>query len=132
MKKIKIKPSIVVIAFSVFISILAISSGVFVYTQDKEVSVTDKAKKDEQLTVALVNEDAGGNLNNVNYNFGQEFMNLLTNAGDSKENWVTMPRSLAESKYSDGSADVIIYISNDFSDKILQLESFNPSQAKIG
>ncbi|MEE1325426.1 MAG: type VII secretion protein EsaA, partial [Streptococcus sp.] len=132
MKKIKIKPSIVVIAFSVFISILAISSGVFVYTQDKEVSVTDKAKKDEQLTVALVNEDAGGNLNNVNYNFGQEFTNLLTNAGDSKENWVTMPRSLAESKYSDGSADVIIYISNDFSDKILQLESFNPSQAKIG
>lgn len=132
MKKIKIKPSVVVIAFSVFISILAVSSGVFVYTQDKEVSVTDKAKKDEQLTVALVNEDAGGNLNNVNYNFGQEFTNLLTNAGDSKENWVTMPRSLAESKYSDGSADVIIYISNDFSDKILQLESFNPSQAKIG
>ena len=131
-KKIKIKPSVVVIAFSVFISILAVSSGVFVYTQDKEVSVTDKAKKDEQLTVALVNEDAGGNLNNVNYNFGQEFTNLLTNAGDSKENWVTMPRSLAESKYSDGSADVIIYISNDFSDKILQLESFNPSQAKIG
>jgi len=36
-----------VIAFSVFISILAVSSGVFVYTQDKEVSVTDKAKKDE-------------------------------------------------------------------------------------
>lgn len=131
MKKFKIKPRVIVVAISVFISLLAIISGVFVYTQDKEVSVTDKAKKTEHLTVALVNEDAGGSLNDVNYNFGQEFTNLLTNADNTSDNWITMSRSLAESKYSDGSADVVIYISKDFSEKILQLESFNPSQAEV-
>ena len=131
MKKFKIKPRVIVVAISVFISLLAIISGVFVYTQDKEVSVTDKAKKTEHLTVALVNEDAGGSLNDVNYNFGQEFTNLLTNADNTSDNWIIMSRSLAESKYSDGSADVVIYISKDFSEKILQLESFNPSQAEV-
>lgn len=131
MKIFKIKPRVIIIAISVFISLLAIISGVFVYTQDKEVSVTDKSQKEEHLTVALVNEDTGGSLNDVNYNFGQEFTNLLTNADNTSDNWITMSRSLAESKYNDGSADVVIYISKDFSEKILQLESFNPSQAEV-
>ena len=42
-----------------------------------------------------------------------------------------MTRNVAENRFENGSVDVIVYIEQQFSEKIAQLESFNPDRAKI-
>ena len=42
-----------------------------------------------------------------------------------------MSRNIAENWFDNGTVDVIVYIEQQFSDKISQLESFNPEKAKV-
>lgn len=54
--------------------------------------------------IALVNEDQSGTFNGTKYNFGQSFVNLVSN--DSKYNWQVVSRSVANRAYSDRSVGV--------------------------
>lgn len=118
----------VIIAVSLFISLLTVSSITFIHFKNQEVSVTNKVN-DRKLNIALVNEDMGGKLQGESYNFGSDFTTLLSK--DSTNQWTVMSRNIAENRFEDGSIDVIVYIEQQFSEKIVQLESFNPSKAKI-
>ena len=118
----------VIIAVSLFISLLTVSSITFIHFKNQEVSVTNKVN-DRKLNIALVNEDMGGKLQGESYNFGSDFTTLLSK--DSTNQWTVMSRNIAENRFEDGSVDVIVYIEQQFSEKIVQLESFNPSKAKI-
>lgn len=118
----------IVIAISVFISLLVLFVTVFTYFKNQEISVTQKVN-DRKLNIALVNEDTGGKLRNQSYNFGDDFTTLLSK--DQTNKWSVMPRNVAENRFDHGSIDVIVYIEQQFSNKIVQLESFNPSKAKI-
>lgn len=118
----------IIIAISLFISLLTVSAIGFVHFKNQEVSVRNKVN-DRKLSIALVNEDTGGKLQGESYNFGSDFTALLSK--DTTNQWTVMSRNIAENRFEDGSVDVIVYIEQQFSDKIVQLESFNPSKAKI-
>ena len=96
--------------------------------KNQEVSITNKVN-DRKLNIALVNEDTGGSLNGNTYNLGNDFTTLLSK--DSSNQWTVMTRNVAENRFENGSVDVIVYIEQQFSEKIAQLESFNPDRAKI-
>ncbi|MDR0299353.1 MAG: hypothetical protein LBI13_04650, partial [Streptococcaceae bacterium] len=57
-------------------------------------------------TIVLVNEDQAESFNGTNYNFGQSFVNLVSN--DNKYNWQVVSRAVADRAYSDGSVQAVI------------------------
>lgn len=118
----------IIIGSSIFVTLLVGSGAAFVYLKNQEVSITNKVN-DRKLNIALVNEDTGGFLNGNTYNLGNDFTTLLSK--DSSNQWTVMTRNVAENRFENGSVDVIVYIEQQFSEKIAQLESFNPDRAKI-
>ncbi|MEX2784755.1 type VII secretion protein EsaA [Streptococcus sp. H49] len=90
-----------------------------------------KLQQKNHMNIAVVNQDNGGTFNNINYQFGKDFTNLLTKINSDNTTWTVMSRSQAENRYNNNSVDAVIYISSDFSTNILQLDSFNPENAKI-
>lgn len=118
----------IIIALSVFISLLVGCGLTFIYIKKQEVSVTNKVD-DRKLNIALVNEDVGGSLNGQNYNLGSDFTSLFSK--DTSSKWTVLSRNIAENRFDNGTVDVIVYIEQQFSDKIAQLDSFNPDKAKI-
>lgn len=118
----------IIIGSSVFVTLLVGSGATFIYLKNQEISVTNKVN-DRKLNIALVNEDAGGVLNGNAYNLGNDFTTLLSK--DNANQWTVMTRNVAENRFENGSVDVIVYIEQQFSEKIAQLESFNPDRAKI-
>ena len=118
----------IIIGSSIFVTLLVGSGAAFVYLKNQEVSITNKVN-DRKLNIALVNEDTGGSLNGNMYNLGNDFTTLLSK--DNSNQWTVMTRNVAENRFENGSVDVIVYIEQQFSEKIAQLESFNPDRAKI-
>ncbi|AND78524.1 hypothetical protein [Streptococcus pantholopis] len=90
-----------------------------------------KLQQKNHMNIAVVNQDNGGIFNKINYQFGKDFTNLLTKINSDNTTWTVMSRSQAENRYNNNSVDAVIYISSDFSTNILQLDSFNPENAKI-
>ena len=80
-------------------------------------------------TIALVNEDIASNFNHQDYNFGKNFIDLVSN--DNKYNWQVVSRSVADKAYSDGSVDAVIYLPQTFSKDLLTLQDIDPTQADV-
>ena len=111
---------------SIFIVILAFLVGLLLLLNQKKSQGKVQAKK---ATIALVNEDKTSTFNEKNYNFGREFVNLVS--GDTKYNWQVVSRPVADRAYSDSSVDAVIYIPQSFSHDILTLQDIDPMQAKV-
>ncbi|AAK81617.1 type VII secretion protein EsaA [Clostridium acetobutylicum] len=79
--------------------------------------------------IALVNEDQPQTFNGTNYNFGETFVNLVSN--DNKYNWQVLSRSVANKAYADGSVDAVIYLPQNFTHNILTLQALNPQKAEL-
>jgi type VII secretion EsaA-like protein len=90
---------------------------------------TQKKTQIVKPTIALVNEDREGRFNGTIYNFGQSFVNLVSN--DDKYNWQVVSRSVADRAYSDGSVQAVIYLPQDFTQNILTLQAIDPQQAQV-
>ncbi|MGG5371768.1 type VII secretion protein EsaA [Enterococcus sp. AZ196] len=90
-----------------------------------------KAAEDQtsQVTYALVNEDKGAKFDNRQYILGRDFVTLINN--DLDHNWQTTTRSVADSGISNGQFDAVIYIPQNFSERLLDLKSIAPDQAVI-
>ena len=99
--------------------------------QSDKLSFVLGSKEKTHLRIGIVNQDEGDQLNNVSYNFGEDFTKLLAKDESGKTSWKVMSRDQAESQYKDNSLEAIIYIPKDFSHNVLQLSSFNPEKAKI-
>ncbi|HBC90468.1 MAG TPA: type VII secretion protein EsaA [Lactococcus sp.] len=80
-------------------------------------------------TIALVNEDKESSFNKKVYNFGRDFVNLVS--GDTKYNWQVVSRSVADRAYKDKAVDAVIYIPQNFSHDILTLQDINPIQSQV-
>lgn len=80
-------------------------------------------------TIVLVNEDQAESFNGTNYNFGQSFVNLVSN--DNKYNWQVVSRAVADRAYSDGSVQAVIYLPQNFTHNILTLEAIDPQKAQV-
>ena len=111
---------------------LIIAAGILVYMgQSDSFSFALGTKEKSHLRIGIVNQDDGAQLNGSQYNFGEEFTNLLTRNEGEKASWKVMSRNQAESQYNDNSLEAIIYVPKDFSHSVLQFKSFNPERAKI-
>lgn len=83
----------------------------------------------ESISYVLVNEDLGATFNEQEYNLGAEFINLINQ--DPTRRWHTASRSVATAGLRAGSYDVKIILPQDFSERLLSLQSFTPEQAQI-
>lgn len=90
-----------------------------------------KAAEDQtsQVTYALVNEDKGAEFEKKQYILGRDFVTLINN--DLEHNWQTTTRSVAEAGISNGQFDAVIYIPQNFSERLLNLQSIEPDQAVV-
>ncbi|EIP8062078.1 type VII secretion protein EsaA, partial [Enterococcus faecalis] len=115
----------IIITFSILLIILALLVGLlFLLNKKTQVKIQEK-----KATIALVNEDQTSIFNEKDYNFGRDFVNLVS--GDTKYNWQVVSRSVADRAYSDSSVDAVIYIPQSFSHDILTLQDIDPMQAKV-
>lgn len=116
----------IIITFSILIVMLVFLIGLLFLLNQKKSQGKVQAKK---ATIALVNEDKTSTFNEKDYNFGRDFVNLVS--GDTKYNWQVVSRPVADRAYSDSSVDAVIYIPQSFSHDILTLQDIDPMQAKV-
>jgi type VII secretion EsaA-like protein len=81
------------------------------------------------ISYVLVNEDTGTSFNGAAYNLGGNFVKLINQ--ETNENWQTASLSVANAGFKNGSYDVELVLPQDFSKKLLSLESLTPEQANI-
>lgn len=114
-----------------WIAILALVACILVLVVALAYMSTKKKSQEKasKPTIALVNEDKASSFNKKDYNFGRDFVNLVS--GDTKYNWQVVSRSVADRAYSDQSVDAVIYIPQSFSHDILTLQDIQPMQSKV-
>ncbi|MDM5441657.1 type VII secretion protein EsaA [Bacillus hominis] len=120
----KIKWSIV---FFIILT-LALSTG----TSFLALNQVKKGKSDkdtQKMTVALVNEDQGANLNGKKIEFGNEFITSVEK--DNTHDWYVVSRGVAESGLARNVYNMMIVIPNDFSKKAVSIESNAPEKVTL-
>ncbi|MGM0214453.1 type VII secretion protein EsaA [Enterococcus sp. AZ109] len=85
--------------------------------------------QNSKVTYVLVNEDIGATFENKQYVLGRDFVTLINQ--DSENNWQTTTRSVADAGIDSGQFDAVIYIPQNFSERLLNLQSVEPDQATI-
>ena len=113
------------IASGVIVLLLVCAGGLMFLLSQNTRKKTQTAKP----TIALVDEDQAATFNGTNYNFGQSFVNLVSN--DNKYNWQVVSRSVANKAYADGSVQAVIYLPQDFTHNILTLQAIDPQKAQV-
>ncbi|MCL2559227.1 MAG: type VII secretion protein EsaA [Turicibacter sp.] len=81
------------------------------------------------MRYVLVNEDLGASFNGTFYHLGSELVTLISQDDDT--HWQTASRSVAEAGFANGVFDVMIVLPQNFSERLLSLESIHPEQATI-
>lgn len=82
-----------------------------------------------KVTYVLVNEDIGATFEDKQYVLGRDFVTLINQ--DLENNWQTTTRSVADAGIANGQFDAVIYIPQNFSERLLNLQSIAPDQAII-
>lgn len=77
----------------------------------------------------LVNEDKGAKYQNKTLNLGNNFVNLINQ--DQQHSWQVAALNVAEAGFNNGTYDVEIILPQNFSQRLLNLESMNPQKAQI-
>lgn len=86
-------------------------------------------QKNSKVQYVLVNEDTGTTFEEKKYALGLDFVTLINQ--DTKNNWQTASRSVANAGIESGQFDAEIIIPQDFSQRLLSLQSMDPSQAIV-
>jgi YhgE/Pip-like protein len=73
-----------------------------------------KAQEEEntRLNIALVNEDAGVQQNNTDYNLGADYVKKIEK--DVTYNWFTVSRGIAENGLKNGTYNLLVTIPSNF------------------
>ncbi|PEI89630.1 type VII secretion protein EsaA, partial [Bacillus pseudomycoides] len=86
-------------------------------------------QKVSKVQYVLVNEDKGAVFEGRKYELGADFVTLINQ--DSKNSWQTVSRNIANAGIENGQFDAEIIIPQDFSERLLSLQSMAPEQATI-
>ncbi|MSD83000.1 type VII secretion protein EsaA [Lactobacillus curvatus] len=86
-------------------------------------------KQKNTIRYVLVNEDLGAKFNGKSIQLGRNFVNLINQ--DTAHSWQVAPLNVAEAGFNNGSYDVEIILPQNFSQKLLNLQSMNPQKAQI-
>lgn len=89
----------------------------------------ENAQANNRVRYVLVNQDNGAKFNGKEYNLGGDFLKLVSR--DKEHDWQTAPFDMAEAGMNDGTYDVEVVIPENFSSRILALQSTDPKQAGI-
>lgn len=89
----------------------------------------ENAQANNKVRYVLVNQDNGAKFNGKEYNLGGDFLKLVSR--DKEHDWQTAPFDMAETGMNDGTYDVEVVIPENFSARILALQSTDPKQAGI-
>lgn len=102
----------------------------FAYIGFKEKSIiTSTASPTTKMQYVLVNEDRGADFEGQQYLLGTDFVTLINK--DTANRWETTTRNIATAGLENGQFDAKIIIPQDFSEKLLSLQSINPEKAII-
>ncbi|WP_124976536.1 type VII secretion protein EsaA [Ligilactobacillus salitolerans] len=97
------------------------------FKDNNVVHTTNTAKSHSDYV--LVNEDNGDEFNGKRYQLGNDFVTLINQ--DSKNNWETASRNVANAGVKSGQYDAEIIIPQDFSQRLLALQSTAPKKALV-
>lgn len=86
-------------------------------------------KGKSNVKYVLVNNDNGATFNGRAYNLGKDFVTLIEQ--DTKRDWTTASADEADAGLAKGGYDVVVMIPSDFSRRLLNLNSTNPTKAGI-
>lgn len=109
-------------------SVLLIVFLTFLGLKDRNVVRTTNGGT-RNSNYVLVNEDNGAEFNGKNYRLGDDFVTLINQ--DSKNNWQTAARNIANAGVKSGQYDAEIIIPRNFSEQLLNLKSSNPQKALV-
>ena len=115
--------------FLFFLALVIALAGAISYLGLDQTSQIDKAKAEEKMTIALVNEDEGSVLNNKKYEFGSEFVKSIEK--EDTHNWYVVSRGVAESGIKRNAYNMMIVIPNDFTEKALSIDSKSPDKVTL-
>lgn len=85
--------------------------------------------KTSKLDVAIVNEDQSVESENTVYALGSSYIKTIER--DDSHNWSVVGRGTAETGLKNGDYQLIIFIPNDFSKKILDINNINVEQTIV-
>ncbi|WP_084797832.1 type VII secretion protein EsaA [Neobacillus mesonae] len=111
-----------------FVLVIALSSGISYLALNKAAKTNDE-KKNQKMTIALVNQDQGSVLNGKTYDFGNEFIKNIEK--DDQHNWYVISRGVAENGLARNAYNMMIVIPDDFSKKALSLNSKDPEKVVL-
>lgn len=86
-------------------------------------------EKVTKMQYVLVNEDKGTLFEGKKYSLGTDFVTLINQ--DTANRWETTTRDIANRGVTDGQFDAQIIIPQDFSERLLSLQSINPEKALV-
>lgn len=86
-------------------------------------------EKVTKMQYVLVNEDKGTIFEGKKYSLGTDFVTLINQ--DTANRWETTTRNIASRGVADGQFDAQIIIPQDFSERLLSLQSINPEKALV-
>jgi len=113
---------------SIMGAILLVFTLFYITLGSENVRVVTEFRTDN-VSYVLVNEDLGATFNGVKYNLGSEFVTVISQ--DNANRWQTASRTVAEAGLNSGAFDVMIILPQNFSQRLLSLESFTPEAAQI-
>ncbi|WP_339011724.1 type VII secretion protein EsaA [Lactococcus garvieae] len=86
-------------------------------------------EKTKKMQYVLVNEDKGTVFEGKKYSLGTDFVTLINQ--DTANRWETTTRDIANRGVEEGQFDAQIIIPQDFSARLLSLQSIHPEQALV-
>lgn len=88
-----------------------------------------KIVKEDKIHVAMVNEDSGSYYQRKIYHLGNDYLSQLK---DTKNyDYVVVPRGIAENGIRKDEYQLVIYIPNNFSNKVMEINNPNPQKLDI-
>lgn len=109
-------------------SILFLSVFSYIGFKNDNVQQTSNEKV-TKIQYVLVNEDKGALFEDRKYSLGTDFVTLINQ--DTTNRWVTTTRDVASRGVEEGQFDALIIIPQNFSERLLSLQSINPEKALI-
>lgn len=109
--------------------LLMLGSVWFLAKNDSSTNNTTNRKVEQPLHVAVVNEDDGSFYRQKVYQLGRDYINQLKD--NSKRDWVTVSRGVAENGLKKDEYQLAIFIPHDFSEKVMDINDPSPNKLNI-
>ncbi|QKY69806.1 type VII secretion protein EsaA [Lentibacillus sp. CBA3610] len=115
--------------FLVLMLALAVGLSYTSLNHADQASVDENNQQENNMSIALVNEDNGASFNQNELDFGDAFADSIGQS--NSHDWYVVSRGVAESGLERNTYDMMIVIPNDFSEKALSIESESPEQVVL-